>query len=150
MNDEQITSEYMEAFAAVTLELRKTLNQARGSAGRFGGGSVQGFKSTVSGEPIAFLAFAWGNAAREFNAKFDEAKEGMEERKPGAKTTLLTTSEQFQSLNILDLVRDCIMGAGKEEFTKTDLLLLIDNVKSREQLFDPDVVLAQEIATQTN
>jgi hypothetical protein len=55
-----------------------------------------------------------------------------------------TPQEQFQALNTLDFLSDLI-SAGKEEFSRVDVLMLIEFVK--QELFDLEVVIAQQTAT---
>lgn len=58
-----------------------------------------------------------------------------------------TETEQFACLNILDYLSDLFTGAGKDQFTREDVLLVLNLVKNDPDLFDADVVTAQEIAT---
>ncbi len=58
-----------------------------------------------------------------------------------------TDTEQFQCLNILDYVLDLFTYAGKEEFTRAEVLVILNHVKHDPDLFDPEMVVAQEEAT---
>lgn len=59
----------------------------------------------------------------------------------------LTTDEQFQALNMLDYLSDLFTVAGKETFTREDVLVIINTVRSDPDFFDPAVVIAQQEAT---
>lgn len=60
----------------------------------------------------------------------------------------LTPGEQFTVLCILDCLSDIVTVSAKETFTKTEVLLLIDILRCEPELFDPDVVIAQQTATE--
>jgi hypothetical protein len=59
----------------------------------------------------------------------------------------LSTDDQFAALTILEYLSGLFTGANKETFTRDDVLVIIDCVRSDPELFDPDVVIAHEIAT---
>lgn len=59
--------------------------------------------------------------------------------------TQLTEQEQFQCLNVLDLLSD--LFTAKEQFTREDILIILDHVRSDPEMFDPGVVIAQQDAT---
>lgn len=59
----------------------------------------------------------------------------------------MSPTEQFQALNILDVLSDLFSAASTRTFTCGDVLIVLDAVRSDPELFDPDVVVAQQIAT---
>ena len=63
-------------------------------------------------------------------------------------TSPLTDQEQFQCLNLLDTLSDLFTVGTVETFTREDILVIIDGLRSNTELFDPLVVVAQQIATQ--
>jgi hypothetical protein len=56
-------------------------------------------------------------------------------------------NEQFAALNILDYISALFTAAGKEHFSREDILVVLNTIKSDPEIFDPDVVIAQEIST---
>lgn len=60
---------------------------------------------------------------------------------------LFTPQEQFQALNVLDYLSDLFTAAEKETFTRVDILVILDLVRADPEIFDPEVVIAQQIAT---
>lgn len=60
---------------------------------------------------------------------------------------LFTPQEQFQALNVLDYLSDLFTCAGKETFTRVDVLIILDHVRADPEIFDPEVVIAQQIVT---
>lgn len=63
-------------------------------------------------------------------------------------TSPLAEQEQFQALNVLDYISDLFTAAGREEFSRADVLIILDAVRSDPEFFDPQVVIAQQMATQ--
>jgi hypothetical protein len=61
---------------------------------------------------------------------------------------IFSDQEQFQCLNLLDFLSSLFTCAGKESFTKTDILVVLNNVKNDVELFDPAIVIAQEATVQ--
>ncbi len=61
-------------------------------------------------------------------------------------TRLLTENEQFQALNVLDYLSDLFTSARKETFTRDEILIIIDIIRSDGDFFDPQVVIARQIA----
>jgi hypothetical protein len=61
--------------------------------------------------------------------------------------TQMTDDQQFQALNTLDYLRDLFTAARKENFTRAEILVILDLVRSDWEIFDPEVVIAQEQAT---
>jgi len=59
-------------------------------------------------------------------------------------TSPLTPGEQFQALNILEYVSDLFTGSPKETFTREEILVILNCVRNDPEMFDPDVVIAQE------
>jgi hypothetical protein len=59
----------------------------------------------------------------------------------------MSPTEQFQVLNMLDYLSDLFTAAGKETFTRTGILVVLDCVRSDSYIFDPDVLIAQQVAT---
>ena len=59
----------------------------------------------------------------------------------------LTPQEQFQALNVLELLSDLFTAAQKNQFTREDILVIINCVRNDDEIFDPDIVIAQQIAT---
>jgi hypothetical protein len=60
---------------------------------------------------------------------------------------MMTPQEQFQALNILEYLTDLFTAAQKETFTRESILIVLDNVRSDPDFFDPDVLIAQQEAT---
>ena len=54
---------------------------------------------------------------------------------------------QFQCLNLMDYLSDLFTAAGKDNFTRSEILVVLNAVRNDPEMFDPDVVIAQEIAT---
>ena len=61
--------------------------------------------------------------------------------------TIMNADEQFAALNVLDYLTDLFTAAGKDSFTRENILVVLNAVKNDPELFDPDIVVAQEIAT---
>ncbi len=59
----------------------------------------------------------------------------------------MNSDEQFAALNVLDYLSDLFTAAGKDSFTRENILVVLNAVKSDPELFDPDVVIAHQIAT---
>ena len=59
----------------------------------------------------------------------------------------MSPTEQFQVLNMLEYLSDLFTAAGKETFTRTEILVVLDRVRSDPDIFDPDVLIAQQVAT---
>ena len=59
----------------------------------------------------------------------------------------MSPTEQFQVLNMLDYLSDLVTAAGKEAFSRTEILVVLDRVRSDPDMFDPDVLIAQQVAT---
>jgi hypothetical protein len=59
----------------------------------------------------------------------------------------MSPTEQFQALNILDVLSDLFSAAGTRTFTCVEVLIILDAIRSDPEFFDPDVVVAQQIAT---
>ena len=59
----------------------------------------------------------------------------------------LSTDDQFAGLIFLDYISDLFTVAGKEQFTRAEILIVLNNVKCDPDLFDPDVVVAYEQET---
>ena len=60
---------------------------------------------------------------------------------------MMTPAEQFQALNLLDYLSDLFAAAGTEVFSRDAILVILDATRSDTELFDPDVVIAQQQAT---
>ncbi len=56
----------------------------------------------------------------------------------------LTTDDQFAGLTILEYLSGLFTGAGTDTFTRDQVLVIIDCVRSDPELFDPEVVIAHE------
>ncbi len=54
----------------------------------------------------------------------------------------MTPQEQFQALNVLEYVSDLFTGSPRESFTKVEILVILNRIKTDPELFDPDVVEA--------
>ena len=59
----------------------------------------------------------------------------------------MSSTEQFQALNILEVLSDLFSATGTETLTRGDVLKILDAIRSNPEVFDPDVVAAQQIAT---
>ena len=59
----------------------------------------------------------------------------------------LTFNEQFQALNLLDYLSDLFTASPNESFTRVQILIVLDNLRSDPDFFHPDILLAQQIAT---
>jgi hypothetical protein len=59
----------------------------------------------------------------------------------------LTPDEQFQALNLLDYLSDLFTASPNESFTRVQILIVLDNLRSDPGFFDPEVLIAQQIAT---
>ena len=57
-----------------------------------------------------------------------------------------TPTEQFQVLNVLDYLSDLFTASTKKSFTPTEILIILDHVRSDRELFDPEVLVAQQTA----
>ncbi len=58
----------------------------------------------------------------------------------------MTDREQFAALNVLDYLNDLFTGAGKEQFTRAEVLIVFNEVRNDPDIFNPLVVEAQDIA----
>jgi hypothetical protein len=58
----------------------------------------------------------------------------------------LTPGEQFQALNIIEYLSDLFTAAGKETFTRIEILVVLNGVRNDPELFDPDILIAQQQA----
>jgi hypothetical protein len=58
-----------------------------------------------------------------------------------------TPAEQFQMLNLLDYLSDLFTAASKDTFTRVEVLVVLNGVRSDQELFDPDVLIVQQVAT---
>jgi hypothetical protein len=58
----------------------------------------------------------------------------------------LTLDEQFQVLNFLDYLSDLFTGTPKASFTPTEILIILDHVRTDPDFFDPAVLIAQQTA----
>lgn len=58
----------------------------------------------------------------------------------------LTPNEQFQALNILDYVSDLFTMAGRENYSRADILIVLNHVRNDANLFEPAVLIAQQEA----
>ena len=58
----------------------------------------------------------------------------------------LTPLEQYQCLNILQYLSDLFTAAEKEQFTRVEILSVLNNVANDADFFDPDVIIAQQQA----
>lgn len=58
----------------------------------------------------------------------------------------LTHDEQFQALNVLDYLSDLFTMSPKETFTKVQILIVLNQVKNDPDIFDPQVLIAQQTA----
>jgi hypothetical protein len=59
----------------------------------------------------------------------------------------VTDLEQYQALNVLDYLSDLFTASTKESFTPTEILIILDHVRSDPEIFDPAIVIAQQTAT---
>ena len=59
----------------------------------------------------------------------------------------MAPQEQFQALNTLDLLSDLFTAAQKNTFTRQDVLSVIDHVRKDPEIFDWEVLIAQQAAT---
>lgn len=59
----------------------------------------------------------------------------------------MSEHEQFCTLNVLDFVADLFSSSMRMEFTVPEILVILDYVRSHEELFDRDVVIAQQEVT---
>jgi hypothetical protein len=57
----------------------------------------------------------------------------------------MTETEQYQALNVLEYLSDLFTAAEKESFTKTEVLIVLNLVRTDPEIFDPRVVIAQQI-----
>lgn len=58
----------------------------------------------------------------------------------------MTREGQLQCLNILDYLSDLFTCSGNEQFTRTQVLVILNLVKHDPELFDPLLVVEQEEA----
>ena len=58
----------------------------------------------------------------------------------------LTVDEQFQALNLLDYLSDLFTGTLKPSFTPTEILIILNYLREDPDFFDPEVLIAQQIA----
>lgn len=58
----------------------------------------------------------------------------------------LTVDEQFQVLNVLDYISDLFTGTPKPSFTPTEILIILDYLRSDPDFFDPEVLIAQQMS----
>lgn len=61
---------------------------------------------------------------------------------------MMSEQDQFQALNTIDMIRDLFTGAGKETFTRAEILNLLQNLKGESAIFDPLVVIAQALVAE--
>ena len=59
----------------------------------------------------------------------------------------LTPDEQFQALNLLDYLSDLFTASPNESFTRVQILIVLDCLRSDPDFFDRDILLAQQTAT---
>jgi hypothetical protein len=59
---------------------------------------------------------------------------------------MMTWQEQFQALNTLDYLSDLFTASTKASFTPTDILIILDKVRIDPEIFDPEVLIAQQTA----
>jgi len=59
----------------------------------------------------------------------------------------MSPGEQFCALNVLDYLSDLFTVAQKNTFTREEILVLIDRVRSDPDLFDRVILIAQQMAT---
>lgn len=59
----------------------------------------------------------------------------------------MTPQEQYQCLNLLDYLSDLFTRAGKDNFTRESILVVLNAIRNDPEMFDPDVVIAQQVAT---
>lgn len=57
---------------------------------------------------------------------------------------MMIEQEQFQALNLLDYLSDLFTVAGKENFSRVEILVILNSVQSDPEIFAPVVVLAQQ------
>lgn len=60
----------------------------------------------------------------------------------------LTELDQYAGLVFLDFLRDLFTVAGKEQYSRVEILLILDNLRGHDDLFDPDVVRAYDQAVE--
>ncbi len=60
----------------------------------------------------------------------------------------LSPLDQFAALCTIDAISDLFTASTKEMFTRDEVLSVLNNFRSDPDFFDPDVVVAQQIATQ--
>ena len=58
----------------------------------------------------------------------------------------MTPDEQFQVLNVLDYLSDLFAGTPKPSFTPTEILIILDHLRTDPDFFDPAVLIAQQTA----
>lgn len=133
MNELEVAMLFAAAVEAVVQQLKTGITSE--------GGAILGSNDTGT----AFIQFMWGAAAEAFTAHLPSqlVQQQQQGKSPGG----LTQDEQFQALNMLDHLSDVFTAAGKETFSRAEVLIIIDNTRSNPEFFDPDVVIAQQIAT---
>lgn len=56
--------------------------------------------------------------------------------------------EQFQVLNMMDYLSDLFTASPKETFTRTEILIVLNATRNDTDFIDPDVLIAQQQATE--
>jgi len=59
----------------------------------------------------------------------------------------LSEAEQFQALNVLEYLSDLFTASHKQSFTKTEVLVILNLVRSDQSIFSPHVLIAQQEAS---
>jgi len=65
-------------------------------------------------------------------------------------STPLSQDDQFAALNILEFLTGLFTASGKQQFSREEVLVILDDVRSMEDLFDPDIVIAHQQAGEPN
>jgi len=65
---------------------------------------------------------------------------------PQPNSTPLSQDDQFAALTILEFLTGLFTVSAKEQFSREDILIILDDVRSMEDLFDPDIVIAHQQA----
>jgi hypothetical protein len=63
-------------------------------------------------------------------------------------TTPLSPAEQHHCLCVLDMLSDLFTESPKQSFTSCEILHLLNVISNDPELFEPDVVIAHQIAIQ--
>lgn len=63
------------------------------------------------------------------------------------KVSPMTPQEQYQCLNLLEYLSDLFGAATEPFYTPHQILILLNTIREDPEMFDPDVVVAQQIAT---